>query len=327
MTDSESLANIINSGNKFLLVSHENPDCDAIGSVLGLKYGLESMGKNIYCYNRSGVPEHLRFIPGSDQIKNHLDSSDLSFDAVFILDSADLSRAGDEIEQLTKESQIKNFVIIDHHKTNVIKFGNVFIDENASSTGILIYKLLKDLSVGITSDIAKCLYTTIVGDTGSFQYSNTNPEALSIASELVECGADPEEVSIELFESEPARKIRLLSLILDTLELHNGEKIASLYVTKSMYDKSGSGRGDTEGAVNFARVIKGVMIALLFKEESDGNKQLWKVSIRSKYNIDVSSVAQSFGGGGHQKAAGFVVHGTIDEAKRQVIDKCRGVLL
>lgn len=325
MADLEYLKNVISNGNEFLMVSHENPDCDAIGSLLALRHGLSSLGKNIYCYNKSGVPEHLKFLPGIEHIKNYIDNKDMLFDAVFILDSADINRVGDEIRDLIEETEVKNFIIIDHHKTNSIKFGNLFVDTRASSTGILIYKILEELSVDITPEIAKCLYTTIVGDTGSFQYSNTNPEAFSIASKLVQYGADPEEVSIELFESEPERKIKLLSHILETLELHDST-IASLYVTKKMYERSGSGRADTEGAVNFARIIKGVKIAMLFKEESDGNNQIWKVSIRSKYDVDVSDIAQSFGGGGHQKAAGFVVHGTIEEAKRQVVEKCRRVL-
>ncbi len=325
MADVEYLKNVVNNGNEFLLVSHENPDCDAIGSLLALRHGLVDMGKNVYCYNKSGVPEHLKFLPGTEHIRDHLENPDMLFDAIFILDSADISRVGDDIQDLIQETEVKNFIIIDHHKTNSIKFGNLFIDTMASSTGILIFQILEDLSVNITPDIAKCLYTTIVGDTGSFQYSNTNPEAFRIASRLVEYGANPEEVSIELFESESERKIKLLSYILQTLELHD-ESIASLYVTKNMYERTGSGRGDTEGAVNFARIIKGVKIAMLFKEEGDANNQLWKVSIRSKYDVDVSDIAQCFGGGGHQKAAGFVVHGTIEEAKRQVVEKCKRVV-
>lgn len=326
MIDNNFIRNVIDNGNKFLLVSHENPDCDAIGSLLGLGHALKNMGKEVYCYNRSGVPEHLRFIPGSDLVKNRLQNSDDDFDAIFVLDSADLNRVGADISELISDDSTKNLIIIDHHTTNSINFGNVFIDENASSTGILIYRILDSLSVSITPEIAKCLYTTIVGDTGCFQYSNTNPEALRVASKLVEHGADPEEISVELFESEPPRKIRLLSMILDTLDLHQEGKVASLYVTRDMYEKSGAGKVDTEGAVNFARVIKGVKIAILFKEESENNRQVWKVSIRSKFDIDVSTIAKNFGGGGHKKAAGFMVHGNIDEAKKHVVEKCRYVL-
>jgi len=322
MSDSNCLINIINNGKTFLIVSHENPDCDAIGSVLALNAALKSMGKNTYCYNRSGVPEHLRFLPGHEIIKNSLDKKTGNyFDAVFILDSADLSRVGEEIEEFIRNSQLKNYVIIDHHKTNTIKFGCSYVDVNAASTGVIIFRLLMDMDVQISPDMAKCLYTTLVGDTGSFQYSNANPEAFSIASRLVEYGADPEEVSTELFESESENKIRLLSLILNTLELHNNDRIATLYATKKMYEATQTGREDTEGVVNFARSIKGVKVAMLFKEESDGHNELWKVSIRSKSDTDVTRVAQRFGGGGHQKAAGFVVNGSIAQAKKQVLTR------
>ena len=326
MSDTKRIINIINNSKSFLIASHENPDCDAIGSVLALNYALRNLGKNTYCYNRSGVPQHLRFLPGYEIIKNYLEKKDNYFDAVFILDSADMSRVGNEIEDLVRDSQLKNYVIIDHHKTNTIKFGCTYIDVNAASTGVLIYRLLSDLKVEINQDIAKCLYTTLVGDTGSFQYSNSNAEAFSVASNLVKHGADPEEISTELFESESENKIRLLSLILETLELHNNNTIATLYATKKMYRETHTGREDTEGVVNFARSIKGVKVAMLFKEESDGHNELWKVSIRSKSDTDVTRVAQQFGGGGHQKAAGFVVNGNIEQAKKQVLSKLSGDL-
>lgn len=323
---SDRIKNIIEDGNNFLVASHENPDCDAVGSLLAMKHGLSSLGKNIYCYNKSGVPGYLRFLPGSEHIKTTIDNGQYEFDAVFLLDSADLSRVGTEMEEYIKTEHIKNLVIVDHHKTNSIRIGYTYVDDNASSTGILIYKILDQLSVDITTEIAKCLFTTIVGDTGSFRYSNTNPEALDIASKLVRCGADPEEISVRLYESEPERKIRLLSLILPTLEMHCENSIATLHVTKGMFDETGSGREDTEGVIDIARSIDGVKVAILFKEEPESNSNVWKVSIRSKSNVDVSEVAKSFGGGGHSKAAGFLINGSVDEARRQVIGKLKLVV-
>ncbi len=324
--DSAQVARIIKDGDSFLVVSHENPDCDAIGSLLALRWALIGLGKSVCCYNKSRVPGYLRFLPGSECIKNDISSVKNNYDAVFILDSADISRVGYEFESFLKESQLKNIVTIDHHITNQIKLGEVLLDVHAASTGIIIYRILKQLRIKISKEIATCLFTTIVGDTGSFRYSNTNSEALLVASHLVECGASPEKISEALFESEPERKVRLLALILSTLEMHLDGKVATIYVDRQMYEMTNTSREDTEGAVNFVRSIKGVEVAVFFKEEFDENGSFWKVSIRSKSSVDVSSIARCFGGGGHQKAAGFAVNGTIDEAKACVIGKLEKVL-
>ena len=321
MSDLERIVQSIKKGKRFLIVSHENPDGDAIGSMLGLGLALKSMGKEAVFYNKDGTPTVLQFLPGSDGVKKSLEFAGEGFDATFIVDCTDTSRVGKDFEVFAGSATGGTKIIIDHHQTNKPSADLYLLDPDASSTGMIIHSLLKTLSVRITPDIATNLYATIVVDTGSFRYSNTNRDTFRVAGELVELGADPWAVSHAIYESEPLARLRLLGLVLPTLEVTEDGRIAWVFVNRDMFRQTGTGREDTDGLVNFPRSIKGVEVALLFREEEPGqNGSRWKVSLRSNGEVDVSVIAEKFEGGGHKRAAGCTLVGSLSSVRQRLFN-------
>ncbi|HXG30114.1 MAG TPA: bifunctional oligoribonuclease/PAP phosphatase NrnA [Thermodesulfobacteriota bacterium] len=327
MSDLERIVQVIRKGKRFLVTSHENPDGDAIGSMLGLGLALESIGKEVAFYNRDGTPRVLGFLSDSDKIKSSLSSIEGRFDCTFIVDCTDTSRVGMEFQDFVDSGRCGTRVIIDHHQTNKPSADLYLLNPDASSTGMIVYSLLKALSLEITPDIAKSLYTTIVVDTGSFRYSNTNQETFRVAADLVELGADPWEISHAIYESEPLPRLRLLGLVLPTLEVSEDGRIAWVYVSRDMFRATGTTKEDTEGFVNFPRSIKGVEVAVLFREEeADKNGSRWKVSLRSNGRVDVSLIAEGFGGGGHKRAAGCLLTGSLATVKQRLFSSINEAL-
>lgn len=322
----ETIVGLIRGAGRVLISSHENPDGDAIGSMLALGLGIEQLGKEVVYYNKDGVPELLRFLPRSERIGKSINEIEGTFDLVFALDCTGTNRAGEDFEGFIKSGRCGKVVIMDHHQTNNSSADFHLLDPRSSSTGMIVYSVLKRLPVKIDRDIAENVYTTIIGDTGSFRYSNTNPDTFRVAAELVEHGADPAGISEALFESEPLRKLKLIGLVLPTLEVSEDKKIASVYVDKSMFSQAEACREDTEGIVNIPRSIKGVEVAMLFREEGGRDGSLWKVSFRSKGEVDVARIAEGFGGGGHKKAAGCTLSGNLDEVKKRIFGSIREVL-
>ncbi|HEY7534698.1 MAG TPA: bifunctional oligoribonuclease/PAP phosphatase NrnA [Thermodesulfobacteriota bacterium] len=319
MNDLEKIISVISVGKRFLITSHENPDGDAIGSMLALGLALEHLGKEIVYYNNDGVPLLLRFLPYAEKVISSLDDIDGDFSATFIVDCTDASRVGEKFVDFKKRGRCGVAIIIDHHKTSKPSADLYILNPKASSTGMIIYSLLKTLSLQITPEIGKNLYTSILVDTGSFRYSNTIPEAFEIAGELVELGVKPWEISQALYESEPLGKIKLLGYVLPTLEITDDGHIASVVVKNDMFKATGTSKEDTEGFVNFPRSINGVEVAVLFREEEPSEDVLrWKISLRSKGRVNVAQIGEKFGGGGHERAAGCLIYGTLPEVKQMV---------
>ncbi|MGI9533373.1 MAG: DHH family phosphoesterase [Thermodesulfobacteriota bacterium] len=321
------ISNAILNCNNLLLASHENPDFDALGSMLALGKGLQSIGKDVDLYNSTKIPNSIKFLPDWESIKYDLSDLKESYDAIVLLDCTDIYRPGKEFGDFINSSKNNNLIIIDHHKTNNSDSELSLVDIEAASTGILVYKLLKQCDIEITKSIADCIISTIIGDTGSYRYSNTNSEALRISGELLEAGADLTMITQAIYENEPLKKIKLISEALNTLEIDDTAKIASVYVDESMYRKTDTTREDTEGIINIIRSINGISVAIFYKYEQVNGNDLptWKVSLRSKYEVDVSKIAQEFGGGGHIKAAGFSIEGNIDNVKSAVLQSVKKV--
>jgi phosphoesterase RecJ-like protein len=309
------LRKIIAENKKFLIVSHMNPEADAIGSSIGLALGLKKLGKYAYVLNRDPLPDILKFLPRADMVKGKIPSRE--FDVLCVVDCNSLERTG------LKDLKAKNTVIIDHHIPSPQVTRHTFhssqlvsfIDENASATGELVYKVLHSLKVQIDREIATNLYTSIYSDTGGFRYSNTGPESLIIASRLIEAGAKPWEVTKEIYESMPFNRLHLLALMLSTLK-KNGP-IASVVIQKSMYKKTKTSVQDTEDFVDFPRKVKDVEVAVLFRED---RHNLFKISLRSKGTVNVEKIARYFGGGGHHNAAGCRMEGSLTEVKRKMFN-------
>lgn len=302
----------IKNGKRFLVISHVNPEGDAIGSTIGLALALKDLGKDVTPYLEDQVPAVYKFLPGADLVTNKIERDDW-YDVVFAVDCGTMERLGKGFKNIVNKGKIIN---IDHHITND-RFGDInIVEPNACAAGELVYDMLKAASIEITRDIAVNLYVAIHTDTGSFKYSVSTPEAFRKAGELVALGADPWEISQHVYESYPLNRIKLLTHVLETLELVDGGKIAFLVITRNLLNRFQAEENLVEGFVNYARAIEGVEVALLFKETDTGE---YKVSFRSKGNINVADVACSFGGGGHVNASGCNIKGNIESVKEQVI--------
>lgn len=315
---SSKLIRLIKDNRDFLIATHLNPEGDAIGSSLALALGLKKMGKRVSVINKHPVPETLRFLPAAGMFKKMPPKR--VFDVLFLIDCNTLERTG------FKKLQARNTVIIDHHivppyVAESIRSGVLscaYISTNASAAGELVYKLLLALKVPIDKDISTNLYASMMVDTGGFKYLNTTPQCLMIASRLVKAGALPWEIAKEVYENIPYGAMRLLALSFATLQ--KKDAVAWLTVTMDMFKKTNTTAQDTENFVDYARKIRGVEVAMLFREDSDG---FCKVSLRSKGRVNVAEIAQRFGGGGHPPAAGCRLKVPLEEAKEKVLKAIR----
>ncbi len=308
----ESILSVIRQGNRFLVASHENPDGDAIASTLALANALREMGKDVVAYNQDGVPNDYRFLPGWEKVVTSV-PKDASFDAGFVLDAGELRRAGSWIRGVSH-----TLVNIDHHPHSE-NFGEIYwVDERACATGVLVYRLLQAAGWPVSLDVATCLYTTILSDTGSFRYSNADPEAFRVAGELVALGVNPWSISSGLYESQEESRLRLLGMALPTLDVAPCGTFAAITVTEEMLTKSGCRPEHTDRFINYPRSIRGVEVAIFFRQVGPDR---YKVGFRSKGTIDVGSLAREFGGGGHHNAAGAVVSGPLPEVRNLVFSR------
>ena len=300
----------------FLITAHERLDGDALGSELALCHMLRNLGKEAVVYNQDPTPGKYLFLPGSEGIVHELPPLD-PFEVAFILDCSELDRVGEESARI---GTIPNLVNIDHHVSNGGFCDVRLIDPQASSTGELIFRLARDMGLAVTGEMATCLYTAILTDTGGFRYGNTRRGALLTAADLVAGGADPQWISENVYEADPPAKLRLLAATLPTLTLEEGGRVGSLVVTQKALADAGALPEHTEGFVDLPRSIRGVEISIIYAELPDG---CFKLSLRSKGKVNVERVARAFGGGGHINAAGCRVEGELSEIRRRVIEAIR----
>lgn len=310
------ISDMIGRHQAFLITSHQRPDGDSLGSELAVFNMLRGLGKDVVIYNQDRTPENFHFLPGSDRIVNEL-SAAANFDVAFILDCSELKRIGAVSSSL---SSIPNLVNIDHHISNGGFCDVRLIDPNASSTGELIFRLVREMGFQITFDMATCLYTAIITDTGGFRYGNTSRESLLAAADLVARGADPQWIAENIYECEPKARIDLMAAVLRTLAVEEDGRVASLTVTQKALAESGAVQEHTEGFADLPRSIRGVEIAIFYLELPDGR---FKLSLRSKGKVNVERVARVFGGGGHINAAGCEIGGELSEIQRRVIEAIR----
>lgn len=308
----DAVVNVLQSGRRFLIVSHAHPDGDAIGSTIALGLALEHMGKEVVLFNADTVPWNLKFLPYSDRIVNQLSASEC-FDATIMVDVAQAERVGKLFVDCKEKGKL---VCIDHHLNIPDGFDVKCLDGTAASTGDVIYRLLKCLGQPITKEIATLIFCTLVVDTGNFRYSNTTASVMNSAKELVEAGADPWEVAQNLEENNPPEMIDLLQRVLKTMEFHMNNNVATIVLTKQMLAESGASVEVSEEFINFPRSIAGVEVAVLFREASPDR---FKVSLRSKKTFDVAKLVSNFGGGGHKHAAGCTIEADLATARRQIL--------
>jgi phosphoesterase RecJ-like protein len=299
--------NEIESRDRFLLTSHARPDGDAIGSVLACCQILRLMGKQAEVVMRDAVPVIYKPLPFADTIMQ-AENVNGKYDAAIILECDGLQR--------TRLSGLENrFLInIDHHAT-ARPFAHVnWIVPEACATAELVYRLACEAKVEISPEIATCLYTAVLTDTGSFAFSGTNERTFALARELVMAGADPVRIAQSVYFSNPTSKMRLLGCALRNL--HRQGCLSWMSVTQDEMERSEAIEEDCEGLVNYALSIEGVEVAVFFRELSDGR---FRVSLRSKGKLDVAKVAEHFGGGGHRCASGCAVKGPLSISVSQIM--------
>ena len=304
---------LIESKNSFGITSHVRPDGDSLGSSLGLYWLLRALDKDVEVIMRDAAPHAYRQLPGAESIRV-TPAVDRAYDAVFVIECSDIERPG--LIDLDKQ-----FVVnIDHHSTTEL-FGTVnWIDSTASAVGEMIYNLCKATGVRVTKEIAECVYTALLTDTGSFHYSNTTERTFKIASELVRTGVRPAKSAEAIFGSYHWPKIQLLSQVLATAKRDESGHVAWMRQTLDMQEQTKASDEDADGFVNYPLAVNEVEAAALFKECSPG---VYRTSLRSKGDVNVAKIAEQFGGGGHRNAAGCTLKGALDEIEQKVVPMLR----
>ncbi len=307
---------IIKSSQKIIISSHTMPDGDCIGSSLALYIALKGMGKDAYIILDDDIPEQYKFLPHCQEILHPESFQSNDSDLFIIVDNNNIERLG-----MSKKlfPGAKKTVCIDHHPSDNFFCDFNYIDTNASAAAELIYMIIKSLSINIDADIANCLLTGIITDTGGYKFDNVTPYTFIISSDLLACGAEIRKINEIVFDKVSFSKIRLLSMVLSTVQVAEGGRIGYIYLDENMLKESSASRSDSEGFINYVKNIDGVEIALLFKIERD----CVRVSFRSKEYVDVNRIAAKFGGGGHKKASGCVIDKDYESVKNSVLDECR----
>jgi phosphoesterase RecJ-like protein len=319
------VAALLVPGKRICLTTHVNPDGDGLGSEVGLVHLLQALGADVVITNPTATPERFDFLfgdlPGVDrsaQAVKELRRADI----VVVLDIADLSRLG-ILSETVRDGGVP-VACIDHHVgPGVLPDGPRFVDPEAAATGELIALLAREAGWPITKQAARALYVALVTDTGGFRFSNTRPRTLRVAADLVEAGVDTEQVYLDVYANAPEGRPRLLADVLQTLVVEPEVGLAWVTVPPGALERHDVDPDDLDGAVEHARSIRGVRMALLFREMSGGRT---KVSLRSVGDVDVAELAGRFGGGGHRKAAGVAIAGPMPTVQAQVLHAARELL-
>ncbi len=318
----KNIAKVLLDSDRIMLGSHDKPDGDAVGCLLALQIVLgRHMGKDVKACVDS-VPVSLDFLPGAEHLIEWKQVAESFVPDVFVaLDCGAAFRLG-EGKPFFEEAKAK--VNIDHHASNDY-FGDFnYVDVSAAAAGEQVFKLIEEMGITMDKDAAACLYAAVATDTGSFRFSNTTAHTHRIAARLHDLGFDFPHLSQQLFDTRKPEEVKLLADVLGNFSLHHHGQIAVLTITKDMLEKYQVEEAEAENYAGYARSIDGVRVAVLFKEQKD---HLVRVSFRSRDSTDVNEIAALFGGGGHKKASGSVIKGSLEQAKSKVICKVAAYLL
>jgi bifunctional oligoribonuclease and PAP phosphatase NrnA len=311
-SDLRKVAEAISGNDRFLLATHENPDGDALGSMLATRLALEELGKDVVMYlsGTTPLPPEYEFMRLDDLRREPPDDADTRI--LLALDCANERRIGPASAGLL--DRVRLVLDVDHHHDNS-RFGDVnLIVGGASSTGEILGDLFKELGVRLTPEISEALYIAVVTDTGRFQYANTTSKALRLAAELVEAGADVHRIFRGVYESVDFAKLKLLARALDHAHVFEGGRMVVAHLDRSDFEAAGVEEPYSEGIIDFLRSVEGAELAALIREPPTQNGPTRRVSLRtSTEDVDVSAIARKSGGGGHRQAAGFSSEATVPE--------------
>ena len=317
----DAVVDELRTGERFLLTTHENPDGDALGSLLAMNHILRAMGKDSVIFlpaKEFPLPVEYRFLPLEEVF--HEPPADMADRVIAFLDCGNIDRMPEGFLQ----GNANKVLNIDHHHDNT-RFGTInLVDVEASCTAEIVFELAGLLGVELTPEIAEALYVGLVTDTGKFMYENADARSHQMAATLIEAGVDVQDVYRRLYEHVPLEKLRLLARALNGIELHQGGLLAITYISSDDYEATGAAEELTEGIIDYLRTLDGTAMAAVVRDQFEQGRAARKVSLRSTDGrVDVSAIARKHGGGGHPQAAGF---GT-DMGLEEVVEFLRGELV
>jgi bifunctional oligoribonuclease and PAP phosphatase NrnA len=323
-TELDHVVEELRTAEKLLLTTHENPDGDALGSLLGMHWILRQLGKDSLMYmspDEFPLPHEYRDMR-FDQILG-APPRDMDERVAVFLDCGNIDRM--PVDFLQGEGI--HILNIDHHHDNT-RFGTAnLVDPNASCTAEIVWRLSKELGAEVTPDIASALYVGLITDTGRFMYENTTPEAHLMAAELIEAGVEPHRIYSRIWESLPFARIKLLQRALASIERFDGGTITRLYLTADDFEQTEAAENDSEGIIDHARAVNGTAVAMLVRDLLGDRSGKRKVSLRSTDGrVDVSEIARTLGGGGHRQAAGATTELEIDALTDEIRAQVRAQL-
>jgi phosphoesterase RecJ-like protein len=310
----EQVAYELRNRDRFLLTTHEGPDGDALGSLLGMQDLLQALGKDSVMFlaaKEFPLPIEYRFLPLAEVF--HEAPADMADRTIVFLDCGNIDRM--PVDFLTGDGPFK--INIDHHHDNTL-FGDVnLVDTEASSTAEIVYDLAGLVGVALTPEMASALYVGLVTDTGKFMYENTDARTHRVAAALVDAGVDVDDIYRRLYENVPIEKLRLVARALDSVERHCDDRVVLTYITEEDYRATRSNEAMTEGIIDHLRSVEGARVAAVVRDLGTSGRAARKVSLRSTTgDVDVSAIARRHGGGGHVRAAGF----STDLAKDEIVE-------
>ncbi len=307
----QQIVDAVRQRHRFVVSSHSRPDGDSIGSQLAFAYAVRALGKEVVIVNKDAAPPPLMTFPGVPDIRI-ADQVPGDFDAAVIMECGDLARPG--VGGLGD-----HFVInIDHHPGNTNYGALNWFDESAAACGEMVFDLVNALGVPMTKEIATHIYLAILTDTGSFHYSSISPRTFDICKQLLEAGVDPVAVARSVYDSNNMGRLKLFGAVLSAMQIDPSGRIAIVYLDHDMARLAGGTYEDTEGLINLPLTVKEIQSVVFFKQ-TEGDD--YRVSMRSKGDIDIGTVAKEFGGGGHKNAAGCSVTGPIDKLQKMFLEK------
>lgn len=306
------IAEHLRATDNFLVTSHVSPDGDALGSMLAVGEVLDAMGKQVRLFNESGLPERFRWLSPRQKILRLL--PDTEPETIIVLDCGSPQRPG---ALLAPWLSSKTVVNIDHHLDNPM-FGSInWVDQRVSSTGEMVGMLARELNVPLAGLLGEYVYLSLISDTGDFCFSNTCPETLEMAAEILRLGLLPGPFHEQRQSTGTINQLRMRGAVTQQATLHSHGRISLISFTRELFRQTGTGPEDTEGLVNRVLYLRGVQAAIATREEDNGSI---KFSLRSKGDVNVQAVAARFGGGGHRNAAGGTLDMSVDEAGRTLVD-------
>lgn len=309
---------LLDTQGDILVACHRTPDGDTVGAGLAVFLWLRSAGKKVRIYCADPVPRLYKFLPGTGEVSPDLSASP---EVLVALDCAAPDRINDNAADLFAKCQV--VMNIDHHATNPLYGTMNHVVSEAGSTSELVAEMLFETGREIPKAVADCLYTGIVTDTGQFAFDYTRPESLRMAARLMERGADFEGICFRIFRRKTLRRTRLVALALSSLRLYMGDKIAVISISQTDLKGLGAKPDECENIVNETVEIEGVEVGIMLRETQAAE---WKISLRASGAVDVSKIAEGYGGGGHVKASGCTMPGPMEDAERRIVEAAEAAI-